>query len=102
MRENKTKYGVLAVLMVIGMIGAVTALDSIPALSLFGMAALFLVCSAALLFCLMKLEVMDFQEGSFWYELNQQVNAPKQRRAVQRSYSTGHIVSGHTALAKGM
>ena len=30
MREQKTRYGVLAMVMVAGMIGAVAALDSIP------------------------------------------------------------------------
>lgn len=96
MRENKTRYGLLAVLMLAGMIGAVAALDSIPTLGLAGMVILFLVCSAVLLLCLMKLEVMDFQKGSFWYELNMQVNAPKQR-TVQRRY-----VSANTAARTAM
>jgi len=99
MRENKTRYGVLAVMMIAGMIGAVAALESVPTLGLLGMAVLFLACSAVLLFCLMKLEVMDFQEGSFWYELNLQVNAPKQRRAVQRRYVSGNT-AGNVVLAK--
>lgn len=98
MRANKTRYGVLAMVMVAGMIGAVAALDSIPTLGLFGMAMLFLGCSAGLLFSLMKLEVMDFQKGSFWYELNQQVNAPKQRKAVQRRYAPANTVVRNAVL----
>lgn len=98
MRENKTRYGVLAMIMVAGMIGVVAALDSIPTLGLVGMAALFLACSAGLLFSLMKLEVMDFQKGSFWYELNQQVNAPKQRKAVQRRYASANTVARNAVL----
>ncbi len=98
MRESKTRYGVLAMIMVAGMIGAVAALDSMATLGLAGMAVLFFVCSAGLLFCLMKLEVMDFQKGSFWYELNQQVNAPKQRKAVQRRYVSTNTVAGNAVL----
>lgn len=96
MRENKTKYGVLAVVMMMGMIGAISAMDAMSAPGLIGLAVLFLACSAMLLFCLMKLEVMDFQEGSFWYELNLQVNAPKQRTVVRRTYAQ------NTMAAKGV
>ena len=100
MREQKTKYGVLAMVMVAGMIGAIAALDSIPAMGILGMAMLFLVCSAGLLFCLMKLEVMDFRKGTFWYELNAQVNAPKHRAAVQRRYAPSNPVANSAVLAK--
>ena len=100
MREQKTRYGVLAMIMIAGMIGAVAALDSIPTLGLLGMAVLFLVCSAGLLFCLMKLEVMDFRKGTFWYELSQQVNAPKYRTAVQRRYTPANTVTTSAAMAK--
>ena len=99
MREQKTRYGVLAMVMVAGMIGIVAALDSIPTLGLFGMAVLFVACSAVLLFCLMKLEVMDFQKGTFWYEVNQQVNAPKYRTAVQRRY-TSNTMPRSAAMVK--
>ncbi len=100
MRENKTKYGVVALMMVIGMIGTVAALESIPTLSMIGMAVVFFACSAVLLFCLMRLEAMDFPEGSFLYELNQQVNAPKQRTRTQ--YQPVHSAARHRTLAKGM
>ena len=98
MRTNKTKYGVLAVVMMIGRIGAISAMDAVSTLGLIGMTVLFLVCSAVLLFSLMKLEVMDFQEGSFWYELNLQVNAPKQRTAVRRTYTQNTLGAKGTML----
>ena len=100
MREQKTRYGVLAIVMIAGMIGAVAALDSIPTLGLLGMVVLFLVCSAGLLFCLMKLEVMDFQKGTFWYELSRQVNAPKYRTAAQRRYTSANSVPTSAVMAK--
>ncbi|MBQ2369361.1 MAG: hypothetical protein II301_04495 [Peptococcaceae bacterium] len=100
MREQKTRYGVLAMVMVAGMIGAVAALDSIPTLGLFGMVVLFLACSAGLLFCLMKLEVMEFQKGTFWYELSMQVNAPKHRTGVQRRYTQTNTVARSAVMAK--
>ena len=82
------------------MIGTVAALDSIPTLGLLGMIVLFLACSAGLLFCLMKLEVMDFQKGTFWYELSQQVNAPKHRTAMQRRCVATNTVARSAVLAK--
>mgnify|MGYP003307653871 CR=1 FL=1 len=97
MRENKTKYGVLAMMMMVGMIAAVSALDGVSASGIIGVAAVFLVCGAVLLFCLMKLEVMDFQEGSFWYAVNLQVNAPKQRSTAQRAY-TQHNTAARTGM----
>ncbi len=99
MRENKTKYGAVALMMVMGMIGIVAALESIPTLSMFCMAVVFFACSAVLLFCLMRLEVMDFPEGSFLYALNQQVNAPKTRARAQ--YRTVHSAARGHALVKG-
>ena len=100
MREQKTRYGVLAMVMIAGMIGAVAALDSIPTLGLLGMVVLFLACSTGLLFCLMKLDVMDFQKGTFWYELSQQVNAPKYRTAAQRCYTPAGTVARTAAMVK--
>ncbi len=100
MRDQKTRYGVLAMVMVLGMIGAVAALDSIPTLGVVSMVVLFLACSAGLLFCLMKLEVMQFQKGTFWYELNQQVNAPKYRTAVQRRYTPANTAVRSAVLVK--
>ncbi len=102
MREVKTKYGVVALMMVVVMIGVVAALDAVSTLGLFGMAVLFFASSAVLLYCLMKLEVMDFQEGSFWYALNQQVNAPKSRSVVVRNHRNTNTTVRRSALAKGL
>lgn len=102
MRDTKVKFGVLAMVMVIGMIGIVAALDSIPTLGLLGMAVLFFACAVVLLFCLMKLEVMEFQKGSFWYEVNMQVNAPKQRAVVVRNRNYAGNAVRTPALAKGV
>lgn len=102
MREAKTKYGVVSVMMMVVMIGVVAALDGVSTLGLFGMAVLFFTSSAVLLFCLMKLEVMDFREGSFWYALNQQVNAPKRSTAVARNRRVAPTTVRKSALAKGM
>ena len=99
MRENKAKYGMVALMMVIGMVGIVAALESIPTLGVLGMGLLFFICGTVLLFCLMRLEVMDFPKGSFMYEVNRQVNAPKRRVPTQhRSVNT----AGKSILMKGV
>lgn len=75
MKECNVKYGVLAVVMLIGMLYAIAVIESVPVLGLLGIAILFFSCSVVLLFCLMKLGVMDFQEGSVWYTINQKINS---------------------------
>lgn len=97
MREHKMKYGILAMMMVLGMYASVAVMESIPTVGIVGMALVFLACSAVLLFCLMKLEVMDFAEGSVWYALNQQVNAP--RRTVRTARNPRTVQSARTVSA---
>jgi hypothetical protein len=48
----------------------------------------------------MKLEVMEFQKGTFWYELSMQVNAPKHRTVVQRRYTQTNTVARSAVMAK--
>lgn len=92
MRENSVKYGILAVILLVGMLVAIIVLESVPVFSLFGVAMLFFGCSAGLLFCLMKLGVMDFSEGTIWYVLNQRVNMSTQRCYVSSKQSARHIM----------
>lgn len=92
MRENSVKYGILAVISLLGMLFAIIVLESVPAFGLFGIAMLFFGCSAGLLFCLMKLDVMDFSEGTILYVLNQRVNMSTQRRYVSGRQSARHIM----------
>ena len=103
MRQSKTMYGILAVMMVVGIIGTVAVLESVAAMSLFAGAVIVLICGAVLLYSLMKLEVMDFQEGSYWAKVNQRVNTPKQYTAAQHTYrNMPHTGKRDVALAKGI
>ncbi len=68
------KYGVLAMLMAAFLFGGLLLIEHMALVQLT-MAVIFCILSGAmLLYALMKMNVMEFQPGSFWDHLNQYVN----------------------------
>ena len=83
-RTEKNLYGMVAALMVLFMFGAMLFVEHLPMVNLLTAALFYLVCGSLLLFSLLKLDVMEFQPGSFWYQLNQRVNREETATAASR------------------
>ena len=87
-RESKRetgKYGILAICMLCFMTGSLLLVEQQSAVSLGGCLLFCLVCSAVLLYCLMKLDVMEFTPGSFWDRINRQVQQEGRKPAGQKA-----------------
>lgn len=87
-RESKRetgKYGILAICMLCFMTGSLLLVEQQSAVSLGGCLLFCLVCSAVLLYCLMKLDVMEFTPGSFWDCINRQVQQQGRKPTGQKA-----------------
>ena len=84
MRNETRKYGVMAATMVLFLIGGLLLIDHMALVNLAGAVLFCAVCAAFLLFCLMKMDVMEFQPGSFWYQQNRRVNREESPAASGR------------------
>ncbi len=95
MKKTDKKYVVMALCMCVFLVGTLLLIEQQAGVSLFAASLFCLLCSGMLLFCLMKLNVMEFQEGSFWYRLNQAVNqstAPQKRHRTVTQRSTRYAL----------
>ena len=84
MRNETRKYGVMAAAMALLLLGGLLLIEHMALVNLAGAVLFCAVCAALLLFCLMKLDVMEFQPGSFWYRLQQRVNREPDGAAAGR------------------
>lgn len=84
MRNERGRYGLMAAAMVALLLGGLLLVENMALVNLAGAVLFCMVCAAVLLYCLMKLDVMEFQPGSFWYQLNQRVNSGEQPAASGR------------------
>lgn len=73
-RNTNGKYGALAVLMAAFFFGAMLMVEHMALIHLTLAVIFCAVSGAMLLYALMKMNVMEFQPGSFWHQLNQYVN----------------------------
>lgn len=74
MKKQDRCYSFLAVFMVLCIMGGLLCIEQVEKINLLGASFFCFSCSAVLLFCFMKLEVMEFQENSFWYHVNRNLN----------------------------
>lgn len=101
MKKTDKKYAIMALCMCFFLVGTLILIEQQVGIHLFAAAVFCLACSGVLLFCLMKLDVMDFQQGTFWYRLNQainQKNAPKAGRVQQHTYCALPQGTGHRSV----
>lgn len=99
MKKEQKKYGVLAFCMLLLLTGGLFYIESGATTRLAGFFVFCLICSAVLLYSLMKLNVMEFQPGSFWDRCNQRLNQPAKRtdsRSRQSSASLEKAVFHHS------
>lgn len=74
MKKAEKKYIGLAVLMCIFLIGMLGLIEQKDGIHLLGAFFFCMICSGVLLFSLMKLNVMEFRQGTVWYRINACVN----------------------------
>ncbi len=86
---NKRGYGLLAVISTLFLFGGIAMLEQLPFVNVAAAMLFCIVNAVLLLFSLMKLDVMEFQPGSFWYRLNLYINRekPKARAKKQPAHS---------------
>lgn len=99
MKKTDKKYVMMALCMCFFLVGTLLMIEQQSGISLLAASLFCLVCSGILMFCLMKLNVMEFQQGSFWYRLNQVVNRsamPKPRRKAVVQQQTYYILQQST------
>lgn len=82
MKKELKKYGFLAFMMVFLLGVGFSFLEGNTAVNLLAMSFFGLLCSGVLLYALMKLNVMEFQAGSYWERLNQRIQGETQRTVV--------------------
>lgn len=80
MKHEQKKYGIVAGLMVLLIMGSLLWIEHMAETNVLGFVLFGFVCSAVLLYSLIKLDVMEFQPGSFWDRLCQRINQRKNRR----------------------
>ncbi len=74
MKKTEKKYMGLAALMCIFIIGMLGLIEQKEDIQLLGAFFFCMICSGILLFSLMKLNVMEFRQGTVWYRINACVN----------------------------
>ena len=90
------KYGVLAVLMAAFFFGGLLMIEHMALVHLTLAVIFCTVSGAMLLYALMKMNVMEFQPGSFWYRVNQYVNREETAvRGRQAARSTVYAMIVH-------
>ncbi len=82
-KYDTKRYGLLALMAGLFLFGGLLLLEHLPLVHLAANVVFCAVCAGLLLFALMKLNVMEFQPGSFWYRVNQYVN--RETTAVRRT-----------------
>lgn len=85
MKKTDKKYGLVALCMCFFLMGTVALLEQRADFPLLIALLFCCVCSGVLLFCLMKLNVMEFRENTFWYRINQKVNQELNANIVQEN-----------------
>lgn len=106
MKKTDKKYVIMALCMCFFLVGTLLMIEQQAGISLLAASLFCLVCSGILLFCLMKLNVMEFQQGTFWYRLNQAMNQSampqtRRKRAVQQSgYYVLHSAAGQRNVCR--
>ena len=106
-KRETGKYGILAICMLCLMTGSLLLVEQQSAVSLGGCLLFCLVCSAVLLYCLMKLDVMEFTPGSFWDRINRQVQQEGRKPAGQKRQprtqprSTSTVARSNTTSTNG-
>ena len=68
------KYRLLAVMTGLFLFAGMLMIEHMALVQLTATVMFCAVCAGLLLYALMKLQVMEFQPGSFWYRLNLYVN----------------------------
>ncbi|MBQ3509262.1 MAG: hypothetical protein IJA90_04485 [Peptococcaceae bacterium] len=68
------KYRLLALMTGLFLFGGLLLIEHMPMVQLAAAVLFCIVSAVCLLYALMKLQVMEFQPGSFWYRLNLYVN----------------------------
>ena len=84
MKNSQKKYGIMAAFMLLFIMGSLLWLEHMAEANVLGFFIFAFVCSAVLLFSLIKLNVMEFQPGSFWDWLSQRLNQSEGEQAVSR------------------
>lgn len=97
MRMNKGKnekglYKGMAILVLLYMFGALLFAEYLSAVHLPTVFLFLIICGIILLFCLMKLDVMDFPSGSFWDRVNQYVNQEEKKVGYCTSHNIRAVV----------
>ena len=89
-KKTNGKYGMLAMLMLVFLFGGFLLIEHMALVHL-SLAVIFCAVSGAmLLYALMKMNVMEFQPGSFWARVNQYVN--REEPAVHSKQAVRNIV----------
>ena len=96
MKMNKKKnekglYKGLTILLLLYILGALSFVEYLSTVCLPMVFLFCLICGIILLFCLMKLDVMDFPSGSFWDRINQYIN--REQYVNQEEKNTGYCAS---------
>lgn len=82
MKREQRRYGILAMTMVLLLAGGLLWMEYKAEAHLLRYFLFSLTCSALLLFSLIKLDVMEFQTGSFWARVAQHLNRTVAEEAV--------------------
>ncbi len=82
MKHEQKKYGIVAGLMVLLIMGSLLWIEHMAETNVLGFVLFGFVCSAVLLYSLIKLDVMEFQPGSFWDRLCQRINQSEKKQAA--------------------
>ena len=88
MKKEIKKYGVLAFVMVLLLGVGFSLVEGNGTVNLLGMAFFCLLCSGVLLYALMKLNVMEFQAGSYWERVNRKIQGETQSTVVYMLHGT--------------
>ncbi len=89
-KRTMGKYGVLAVLMAAFLFSGLFMIEHMALVHLTLAVIFCTVSGSMLLYALMKMNVMEFQPGSFWDHLNQYVN--RENAAVRGRKAARSIV----------
>jgi len=74
----------MAAFLIVGLLVGLLLIEQEGDFCLFGGFLLCLSCSAGLMFCLIKLGVMDFPEASFWGQLASRLSQSSSGQAMHR------------------
>ncbi len=91
------RYELLAIMAGLFLFGGFLLIEHLPLLHLAATVMFCIVCAGLLLFALMKMNVMEFQTGSFWDQLNVYVN--RESGVSKRGVRTGRQAARSTVYA---